>query len=66
MARPRTTMRRIREVLRLSIEARLGAQQISLATGLPRTTVRRYLEKAEHCGLAWPLPAGMDDRALED
>lgn len=66
MARPRTAMRRIREVLRLSGEAGLGAQQVSLATGLPRTTVRRYLEKAAHQGIGWPLPDGLDDRMLEE
>ena len=66
MARPRTAMRRIREVLRLTFEAGLGAQQVSLATRLPRTTVRRYLEKAAHSGLTWPLPEGLDDEALEE
>jgi transposase len=66
MARPRTAMRRIRDVLRLSFEAGLGAQRVSLATGLPRTTVRRYLEKAAHHGVAWPLPDALDDRALEE
>jgi transposase len=59
-------MRRIREVLRLTFEAGLGAQQVSLATGLPRTTVRRYLEKATQHGVAWPLAEGMDDRMLEE
>jgi transposase len=48
------------------LEAGLGAQQVSLATGLPRTTVRRYREKAIQHDLTWPLPEGMDDRALEE
>src|ERR1019366_5973399 len=59
-------MRNVRQVPRLSFEAGLGPQQVSLATGLPRTTVRRYLEKAAARGVGWPLPDGLDDRLLEE
>ena len=66
MARPRTAMRNVRQVLRLTFEAGLGPQQVSLATGLPRTTVRRYLQKAVAHGVEWPLPDGVDDCLLEE
>jgi response regulator of citrate/malate metabolism len=65
MARPRTTVRRIREVLRLAHEVGLSPTQVSIAAGLPRTTVRRYLELAAKSGLPWPLPSEMDDRQLD-
>jgi transposase len=63
--RPRTAMRKIREVLRLRYESGFGPQQVSAATGLPRTTVRRLLEKAGEQGLSWPLPDELDDHELE-
>jgi transposase len=65
MPRPRAAMRRIREALRLAFEVGLTASQVSIAMGLPRTTVRRYLERAASSDLKWPLPAEIDDRQLE-
>ena len=52
MARPRTAMRDIREVLRLSYEAGLTHRQIAESLRLAATTVRRYLARAEQAGLA--------------
>ena len=65
MPRPRSAMRKIREVLRLAAEGRLSQQQIADATGVPRTTVRHFLVRAQRVGLSWPPPEDMDDRALE-
>jgi transposase len=64
--RPRAAMRKIREALRLCLAEGLSPRQAGIATGLPRTTVRRYVERAAEVGLAWPLPSDMDDRALEE
>lgn len=58
-------MRKIREVLRLSLADGLSRRQVGAATGLPYTTVADYLGRARRAGLAWPLPEGLDDRALE-
>lgn len=66
MPRPRAAMRKIREVLRLHGAEQLSARAIGISVGLPRTTVRHYLERAADVGLAWPLPADLDDRALEE
>jgi len=66
MPRPRHAMRRIREVLRLALGEGLSARQIKQSLGMPRVTVARYLERARMAGMTWPLPDGMDDRALED
>ena len=56
----RLSMRKIRDVLRLSAEG-LSTRQIaaSLATG--RTTLRGYLDRATELGLSWPLLPGMSE-----
>ncbi len=66
MPRPRAAMRKIREALRLCLAEGLSPRQTGMATGLPRTTVRRYVERAAEVGLGWPLPPEIDDRALEE
>src|SRR5450759_3406640 len=63
--RPRSAMRKIREVLRLSLGDGLSRRQVGLATGLPYTTVADHLARARAAGLGWPLPDGLDDAALE-
>jgi hypothetical protein len=64
--RPRVAMRKIREVLRLHDAEHLSARQVGISVGLPRTTVRHYLDRARETGLGWPLPNDLDDRALEE
>ena len=65
MPRPRTAMRKIREVLRLHLGEGLSPRQVAASLSLPRITVRRYLERAHLAGVVWPLPEGMDDEQLE-
>ena len=62
MPRPRAAMRKIREVLRLHEAEHLSARAVGIAVGLPRTTVRHYLDRAKGAGLSWPLPDALDDR----
>ena len=57
-------MRKIGEVLRLKA-AGLNIRDIARSTGAGRTTVYEYLARAEAAGLSWPLPADMDEAALE-
>lgn len=57
-------MRPITEVLRLAAQGR-SQREISISTGLAKTTVNRYLRRAEAAGLSWPLPAEVDQAALE-
>lgn len=66
MPRPRTAMRKIREVLRLHEAEHLSPRAVGIAVGLPRTTVRHYLDRAREAGLCWPLPDELDDRELEE
>jgi DNA-directed RNA polymerase specialized sigma24 family protein len=44
--RPRSAMRKIREVLRLSLGDGLSRRQVGAATGLPYTTVADHLAAA--------------------
>jgi len=65
MPRERSSMRQIREVLRLKYEKRLGQRDIAQGCQLGRTTIREYLKRAQEAGLTWPLPEDLDDAALE-
>lgn len=58
-------MRKISEVLRLSLEQRLSVRKIARSCCLPRSTVSDYLGRARSAGFSWPLPAGMDEDRLK-
>ena len=64
MAMKRLTMRKIREVLRLRLEAGLSYRQIKRSTKLSIGACQKLIKKAEDLGLSWPLPAEMDDNQL--
>src|SRR5664280_1565510 len=63
--RPRTAMRKIREILRLALGEGLSRRATGAATGLPYTTVSDHLVRAVKAGLGWPLPEDIDDAQLE-
>lgn len=65
MPAPRRAMRKIIEVLRLKFEARLSHESIAAATRLSKGAVAKYLRRAQAAGIAWPLPAHMDESQLE-
>lgn len=65
MPRPRSAMRKIREVLRLTLAEGLSRRQVGLAVALPTTTVADYVARAQRAGLGWPLSEGLDDGQLE-
>ncbi len=65
MPAERTSMRIIREVLRLKFEANLSQRQISRSLKMGLGTVSLHLKRAEMAGLSWPLPESMDDASLE-
>lgn len=65
MARPRTAMRDIREVLRLTHQAGLSERQIAASLRIAPSTVHRYLDRSKQAELTWPLPEELDDAALE-
>lgn len=65
MGAERLPMRRIREILRLKNECGLSHRAIAQACGVGLGTVSEYLQRAERSGLLWPLPAELDEAALE-
>lgn len=65
MAAERLSMRKIKEVLRLKAAGHSG-RAISKSTGIARSTVGEYLERAAAAGVTWPLPDHFTDSALED
>jgi len=65
MSRERLSMRKIKEVLRLSFEAGLTAREIGRSLSISHPTVLNYLSRARAEGLGWPLPEGLSDVALE-
>lgn len=65
MARETLSMRKVSEVLRLSLEQKLSVRQVARSCGLARSTVADYLARARMAGLGWPLPEGLDDTRLE-
>jgi transposase len=58
-------VRKIREVLRLRLEARLSERNVAASLSIARSTVQECLRRVREAGLAWPLPEGLDDAALE-
>ena len=65
MPRPHTAMRKIREVLRLRFGEGLSLRDVSASLQVPFTTVSDHVRRASAAGLSWPLPAELDDAALE-
>ena len=65
MANTRLSMRRIKEVLRLYFEQGRAKRQIAQSIGVSPTTVGDYVQRAQVAGIAYPLPEGMDDEALD-
>jgi len=58
-------MRRIREILRLCWELNLGQTKVAESLSISSSTVNRLIHRAQVAGLKWPLPADLDDTALE-
>jgi transposase len=58
-------MRKLREVLRLRYELKLGYQQIGRSCSIGVSTVHKYLKRAEATGVTWPLPEDWDEARVE-
>ncbi len=65
MPAKRSAMRKIKEVLRLKFEAKLSHEKIAAATGMSKGAVTNTVHRALEKGLAWPLPAQLDEAGLE-
>jgi len=63
MPKERLSMRKIREVLRLTATG-VTARRVARIVGIARSTVADCLERAAAAGLAWPLPDHLDEAEL--
>ena len=61
----RSSMRKIKDVLRLKYEAKLSCRQIAASLKLSVGVISKYTKAAEAAGLSWPLPVELNDRELE-
>jgi transposase len=66
MANTRLSMRKIKDVLRLSHDVGLNTRQVALSLNISRSTVTNYQERALRAGLSWPLPDELTEEALEE
>jgi transposase-like protein len=65
MPAERTTMRQLREVLRLKFVGGVPTREIARRKGVAASTVRATIKRFWAAGLSWPLPEEMTDAALE-
>jgi transposase len=65
MAGMRISMRKIREVLRLTHELGLSVREVREATGVGKTAVSEYVSRARVVGITWPIPPEIGDAELE-
>ena len=66
MSNKRTTVRKLRELLRLRLQAGLSIRAISRSTKLSVGGVQKLLSRAEALSLTWPLPDDLDDARLAE
>lgn len=65
MPTERLSMRRIRDLLRLTFEHGLSHRQVAASLGLSKGAVSMYLCRARTAGVTWPLAEDLTDTALE-
>ena len=65
MANTRLSMRKIKDVLRLTHDGHLNTRQVALSLNISRSTVKNYQERAQKAGLSWPLPEDLTEETLE-
>ena len=65
MPAERLSMRKIRDVLRMKLEAGMSERAIARSLSLSNGAVNGYLQRARMAELGWPLPEAMDDATLE-
>ena len=65
MPAERTTMRHVREVLRLKFVGGVPIREIARRVGVAASTVRATINRFQAAGLSWPLPEELTDAAIE-
>lgn len=65
MPKERVTVRKVRDILRLVWACGQSRASVSKSCGVSKTTVTDTVRRAVTAKLSWPLPADLDDSALE-
>ena len=65
MAQERLSMRKTREILRLTWGLNMSKRQVARSLSVSHSTVIGCLRRAAQADLSWPLPEELDDAALE-
>ena len=65
MPTERIAMRRVREILRLTLDAGLPVAETARRMGLARSTVREMMVRFAGSDLVWPAPLDLTDADLE-
>src|SRR5215470_6748917 len=66
MAKPRLSMRKIKEVLRLSYQLGLSDRQVAQSANVSRSTVKEYRVRAERAGMTWPVAENLTEEQLTE
>src|ERR1035437_8029804 len=61
----RITMRKIKDVLRLKLDAKLSHEQIAVALGISKGVVTKYVGLAAAAGLDWATVSVLEETALQ-
>ncbi len=64
MPKKRTSMDKIKEVLRLKYECHLSLRKIASCTKVSRSTISEILTRFEHHDIGWPLPDNHSEAQL--
>src|SRR6202049_507067 len=65
MPAERLSMKKIRDVLRLTHALGMSRRLVGEATGIGKTAVGEYVRRAAVAGLSWPIANEIDDAELE-
>ena len=58
-------MRKVLEALRLLFDHDRSQREVASSLGLSQSTLHAYIRRFQANGIAWPLPADLDEAALE-
>ena len=64
MSAKRIAMRKIKEILRLSLAAHLSVRQIKSSTHVSLGAIQKILTTAREHNISWPIPDDWDDQVL--
>ena len=65
MSNTRLSMRKVREILRLTHEVKLSCREVALSAGVSVGVVSKVINRAKTAGLTWAELAPLDEAALE-